>query len=114
MPAEMAGSAWARAEMAGSAWAGGGIQGAQTIASIEQTRHPYQSQSDEVEMDAFEQRAVQGEGAVVINAVPVAAVPLNSAVDLTAELRELAQMKDQGVLDEDEFKLAKKRLHEKV
>ena len=41
---------------------------------------------------------------------PVAAAPSGNGKSLTDELRDLAELRDAGILDEDEFKSAKQRL----
>ena len=68
----------------------------------------YQQEQQQAQMQAMAQQAAAEQAAAQAAAAPPpAAAPAN---DLTAQLQQLATLKEQGVLSDDEFAAAKAKL----
>ena len=84
-------------------------QQAQTDA--QQTTYDNQAQMQEMQAQMQQMQAQQAQQAIAAQGPAPAAIPAQSgAVDMTAQLQQLASMKASGILSEEEFQAAKAKV----
>ena len=103
------------AVVAGTATAvAGGVRGHQEAKANQQYEaQQYEAQQQQAQMDAAAANAVaQQQAAMGVASQQAAAAPAAPAAgtDLVAELQNLATLRDQGILSDDEFAAAKAKL----
>ena len=84
------------------------IAGTATAVSNKVSQHQYEKQVDQAEAAAYEQQQAMAAAPAPAPAPAPAAGGISD--DVVAQLRELAQLKDDGILTEDEFAAQKARL----
>lgn len=70
----------------------------------------YQQQQQEAQMQAMAQQAAAQQAAAQAAAAPPPAAAPAPANDLTSQLQQLAALKEQGILSDEEFAAAKAKL----
>ncbi|TYL53724.1 SHOCT domain-containing protein [Agromyces mariniharenae] len=70
----------------------------------------YEAQQQQAAMNAAAQQAVAQQQAAAAQAAPAAPAAAAGGTDVVAELQKLAALKEQGILSDDEFAVAKAKL----
>ena len=84
--------------------------GTATAVSGRVNRRQQNKYAQQDEAAAYEQQAAAAQAPMAPPAAPAPAAPGGMSMDAMNELKELAALKDQGILTEDEFAVQKARI----